>query len=110
MPIFYLCVFVAYIGLKFDKKKIKRHKDDYIFIKNKSFGILAGIWLCVVTLVGMLMQMYDESIFIFVLNICIPVVLVGMGVVIPFIAQVYNKRHGLTEKDLLKAQKEMTKL
>lgn len=43
MPIFYICVFLAYVALKADKKKIKRHKDDYIFIKNKSLGMLVGI-------------------------------------------------------------------
>ncbi len=58
----------------------------------------------------MIMQMYKEDVFLFVLNICIPVVLVGVGIIIPFIAQIYNKRHGLTEKELLKAQKEMNKL
>ncbi len=43
MPIFYICVFVAYIALKSGKKKIKKHKDDFIFIKNKYFGMFVGI-------------------------------------------------------------------
>ena len=55
------------------------------------------------------MQMYDENMFIFILNICIPVVLLAMGVIIPFIAQMYNKKHGLTKEQLIKEQKEMTK-
>ena len=44
---------------------------------SRSKVVVKIIWLIFI-LIGMLMQMYDESIFIFVLNICIPVFLFGM--------------------------------
>lgn len=95
MPIFYICVFVGYLGLKITKNKIERHKDDFIFIKNKTLGSLCAIWLIAVTFVGMVMQIYKEDMFQFMMNLCIPIVLLGLGLILPFIANIYNKRHGI---------------
>ena len=40
MPLRYLFVFVAYIGLKVAYKKFKN--DGYMFVKNRYFGIFVG--------------------------------------------------------------------
>lgn len=95
MPIFYICVFVGYLGLKITKNKIERHDDDFIFIKNKTLGVLTAVWLILVTFVGMLMQIYKEDIFQFIMNLTIPVVLLGLGLILPLIAKIYNNKHGI---------------
>lgn len=95
-PLFYVCVFIAYIGFKACKKKIKRHEDDFTFIKNKTLGIIIGAWCSILTLAALIMQIYEENIFLFILNLCIPLILLGLGVILPFFAQRYNRKHGIT--------------
>lgn len=41
------------------------------------------------------MQIYKEDMFQFMMNLCIPIVLLGLGLILPFIANIYNKRHGI---------------
>lgn len=95
MPIFYLCVFISYIALKVGKKKVEKHKDDFVFIKNKYVAIGVGVWVFLITLIAIIMQMYKDDLFQFVLNTMIPIMLVGLGALIPFATQFYNKKHGI---------------
>lgn len=98
MPIFYICVFVAYIALKVDKKKVKKHKDDFIFIKNKGLGIFVGLWCAVITFAGMVMKMQNDDPAKFIMNVAIPIVLIAMGLILPLIAKAYNNKKGVKTK------------
>lgn len=109
MPLFYVCVFIAYIGLKVAKKKIKRHDDDFTFIKNKNLGVLVGVWCAALTIVALMMQIYKDDMFQFIMNLSIPIILLGLGLLLPIIAKGYNKRHGITEEDIRKELAELDK-
>ena len=95
MPIFYLCVFIAYIALKIDKNKVKKHKDDFIFVKSKGLGIFIGLWCSIITFAGMVMKMQNDDPAKFIMNVAIPIVLIVMGLILPIIAQTYNKKKGI---------------
>ncbi|HCW52510.1 MAG TPA: amino acid permease, partial [Clostridium sp.] len=88
MPLRYLWVFVAYIALKKTGEKFGR---EYFFVKNNILGIIIGAWCFVFTAFACIGGMYSEDIFKLVLNIVTPFVLIGLGLIMPKIAQKYNK-------------------
>lgn len=96
MPLRYLFVFMAYIALK--KSIEKFNKSEYTFIKNKTFGILVGGWCFLVTSVCCLVGMYDQDVFQMFMNIVTPLVLLGIGLLLPLAAK--RKQNKITTKDI----------
>mgnify|MGYP005760995019 FL=1 len=83
MPLRYLWVFAAYIALKRGGEKFPA---VYRFVRNKEIGIAIGLWCFVFTAFACLTGIYSEDPFQLVLNIVTPFVLVGMGFIMPMIA------------------------
>ncbi|MCI9260193.1 MULTISPECIES: amino acid permease [Romboutsia] len=84
MPLRYLWVFVAYIALK---KAGDKFNAEYKFTKSKTMGILIGLWCFVFTAFACIGGMYSEDTFQLTLNIVTPFVLVGLGLIMPKLAQ-----------------------
>ncbi|MGP1440553.1 MAG: amino acid permease [Treponema sp.] len=85
MPLRYLWVFVAYMALK---KHIDKFNADYMLTKNKTLGMILGGWCFAFTLFACVLGMYSQgSVFQTVLNICTPIVLVVLGLIMPAIAK-----------------------
>ena len=85
MPLRYLWVFVAYMALK---KHIDKFSADYMLTKSKTFGMILGGWCFAFTAFACILGMYSQgSIFQTVLNICTPIVLVVLGLIMPAIAK-----------------------
>ncbi|AOR23651.1 APC family permease [Clostridium taeniosporum] len=89
MPLRYLWVFIAYIALKKAGSKFKR---EYYFVKNDIWGIILGAWCLTFTALSCIGGMYSTDIFKLVLNIITPFVLVGLGLILPWIAKKNNKK------------------
>ena len=87
MPLRYLWVFVAYIALKKVGEKFGR---EYFFVKNKTIGIIFGVWCFAFTAFACIGGMYSEDTFQFILNIVTPLVLVGLGLIMPKLAKKNN--------------------
>lgn len=84
MPLRYLWVFVAYIALR---KAIKRIPAEYRFVKNQKIAMIAGGWCFFITAACCIMGMYSEDPFTFALNVITPIVLIGLGLIMPQIAK-----------------------
>lgn len=84
MPLRYLWVFVAYIALK---KSDGKFATKYKFVKSKNIGILIGIWCFIFTAIACICGIYSDDTFQLVLNILTPFILVGLGIVFPYIAK-----------------------
>ena len=84
MPLRYLWVFVAYIALKKTGEKFGR---DYFFVKNKIVGIVFGAWCFAFTAFACIGGMYSEDKFKLILNVVTPIVLVGLGLIMPKLAE-----------------------
>lgn len=84
MPLRYLWVFVAYIALKKAGEKFNR---EYFFVKNKAVGIIFGAWCFAFTAFACIGGMYSEDKFQLILNIVTPLVLVGLGLILPVLAK-----------------------
>ena len=84
MPLRYLWVFVAYIALKKAGEKFDR---EYFFVKNKTVGIIFGAWCFAFTAFACIGGMYSEDKFQLILNIITPLVLVGLGLIMPKLAK-----------------------
>lgn len=96
MPMRYLWVFLAYMGLK---KLSSQFTSEYKFIKNDKLGLLVGLWCFGFTTFACIMGMFPtdvktlsgEWIFRFSLNVITPLVLIGIGLILPAIAKKTNK-------------------
>lgn len=86
MPLRYLWVFVAYIGLKSLQTR-QEVKADYRFIKNPILGKIMGGWCFLLTATACMMGIYSENKFEMILNIVVPLFLIGLGGVFPMIAK-----------------------
>lgn len=92
MPMRYLWVFLAFIGLK---KATNKFHSDYKFVKNNTFAMIVGIWCFVFTAFACIMGMFPGGIETFStdwwfqvsLNIATPFVLIGLGFILPIIAK-----------------------
>ena len=84
MPLRYLWVFVAYIALKKAGEKFGR---DYFFVKNKIVGMVLGAWCFAFTAFACIGGMYSEDKFKLILNVVTPIVLVGVGLIMPKLAE-----------------------
>lgn len=86
MPLRYLWVFVAYIALKrlMEKNDLQ---TGYRFVKNNVLGKILGGWCFLITAVACIMGMYSQNTFEMVLNIVVPVFLIGLGLLFPLLAR-----------------------
>ena len=84
MPLRYLWVFAAYIALRQHYNTIHA---DYRFVKNQGVALFFGAWCFIVTAASCLLGMYNEDKFTMVLNICTPLVLTALGLILPQIAK-----------------------
>ena len=88
MPLRFLWVFVAYIALKKTGEKFGR---EYYFVKNKALGILIGVWCFVFTAIACIGGIYSEDVFQLMLNIATPIVLILLGLILPYFAKKSNR-------------------
>lgn len=85
MPLRYLWVFAAYIFLKKSTEKFTSH---YKLTKNKYLGIIIGSWCFFLTAFACISGMYNpDSIFQTTMNICTPIILLVLGLIMPFLAK-----------------------
>ncbi len=84
MPLRYLWVFAAYIALK---KAGEMFKAEYRFTQNKKVGIFAGGWCFLLTSLACISGIYSEDPFQLTLNILTPIVLLALGLILPWAAR-----------------------
>ena len=89
MPLRYLWVFLAYIALR---KKNDKFDREFKFMKNNGAALFFGIWCFIVTAFCCALGIISDDPFQLVLNICTPVVLLGLGVILPIIRAKEDKR------------------
>lgn len=98
MPMRYLWVFLAYMALK---KASDKFVTEYKFIKDPKLGFLVGLWCFGFTAFACVMGMFpadipafsQEWIFRVSLNVLTPIVLMGLGLVLPVIAKKTNNEN-----------------
>ena len=89
MPLRYLWVFAAYIFLK---KSAEKFQSEYKFVKNKYIGMGLGAWCFFLTAFACIGGMYTpESTFQTVMNIVTPIILLSLGLIMPYLAKKNNK-------------------
>lgn len=93
MPLRYLWVFAAYIALK---KAGEKFHAEYRFVKSKVLGVVLGGWCFALTAYSCLTGIYSEDRFQLMLNILTPLVLLGLGLIMPALAR-RSKERELTE-------------
>lgn len=101
MPMRYLWVFVAYMGLK---KAANKFSTEYKFIKNPKIGFLVGLWCFAFTTFACVMGMFPtnvdafsgEWIFRVALNVMTPIILMGLGLILPMIAKKTNNKEKIS--------------
>lgn len=101
MPMRYLWVFIAYMGLK---KAANKFSTEYKFIKNPKLGFLVGLWCFTFTAFACVMGMFPtnvavfsgEWIFIVALNVMTPIILMGLGLILPVIAKKTNNKEKIS--------------
>lgn len=93
MPLRYLWVFAAYIALK--KASEGKFTAEYKFTKNRNVALIMGGWCFVFTAFACIMGMFpsgmetfsSEWTFTFLMNIFTPIILCGLGVIMPILAK-----------------------
>lgn len=93
LPISFIPVFIAYIAMKRRKEDFP---SEYQFVKSKKIGVVIGVWCLALTAIACIMGMYSTSTFELTLNIVIPVILLGIGFIMPTIAARKNKKNIIT--------------
>lgn len=97
MPLRYLWVFLAYMLIKRASKN--KFYSEYKFIKNKKIGFGVGLWCFIFTAFACLLGIFPKGIETFTsqwyfqisLNLLTPIVLIGLGLILPLIAKKTNK-------------------
>lgn len=89
MPLRYLWVFVAYVFLK---KSIEKFNPEFTFVKNKVLGIIIGAFCFILTLSACIGKIFNAEGINLILNIATPLVLVGLGFLLPIIAKRTNHK------------------
>ena len=103
MPMRYLWVFLAFIGLK---KAADKYKSEYKFVKNDKFAMIIGIWCFVFTAFACIMGMFPNNIEAFSgqwwfqvsLNVVTPFILIGLGFILQIIAKKTNNINRTNKK------------
>lgn len=97
MPLRYLWVFFAYFMLN---RHLEKHKAEYMFVKNKTLGMIIGAWCfaftafaCILGMVPKIDMAADPGSwwFQFTLNIITPVIFLILGLILPLIARRQNR-------------------
>lgn len=95
MPMRYLWVFFAYIMLRTAGNKFH---SDYVFVKNKTFAIVAGAWCFFVTAFCCILGVYVEGDVVrTILNIAMPFVLLALGLIMPEIRKAEDRKAGIVK-------------
>lgn len=84
MPLRYLWVFVAYVALK---KAGEKFNPEYKFVKNKTVGMVFGVWCFAFAAFACIGGIYSEDTFQMALNIIMPFALLGLGFIMPYLAK-----------------------
>ena len=84
MPLRYLWVFVAYIGLR---RNADRAPAGYRFVKSRTLALFFGYWCAFVTAACCILGMYSRDPFTMLLNIITPCALVALGMIMPCLAR-----------------------
>lgn len=100
MPLRYLWVFLAYYLVK---KHSSRYTSEYKFVKNDKLGMAIASWCFLFTALACILGMIpDASLpssqynFQLATNIITPIVLIGLGFILPIIANQSNKKNNAT--------------
>ena len=93
MPMRYIWVFLAYIGLR---KAYDKIPADYRFVKCQPIALFFGGWCLFVTAACCIMGVYSTDLFTMALNVITPVVLTALGIILPAIAK-REKANAITE-------------
>lgn len=94
MPLRYLWVFAAYVAIRKLTKKLAL-RSDYRITKNNTLAMIIGAWCFIFTAIACILGMIPGKLqpwthdwwFRLVLNIATPVVLLGLGLIMPGIAR-----------------------
>lgn len=91
MPLRYLWVFAAYFALKRHNEK---YASEYCFVRSGAGGMFFGAWCFALTLYACVIKIFDTGgdMFKLTLNILTPFVLVGMGLILPYMAKKTKKQ------------------
>ena len=84
MPLRYLWVFVAYIALR---KAIDKFPAEYRFTKNQKLAKFFGWWCFAITAICCGLGMFKGTPFEIAMNIITPIILVGLGAIMPALAK-----------------------
>ena len=104
MPLRYLWVFFAYMGLK---RQSEKYNPNYKFIKNPTLGFLAGLWCFSFTAFACILGMFPGDLpafsadwnFRVILNFATVFILIGLGYILPVIAK-RNRENEESGKDV----------
>lgn len=96
MPLRYLWVFASYFMLRY------RFKQDpapgtYRFTKSRGIGLFFGAWCFGITLFACVLGMISDDPIQLLLNVATPVVLIGLGLILPILRKKENVRLGREE-------------
>ena len=98
MPMRYLFVFLAFIFLM---KNIQKFQSEYQFMKKKVPGMIVGIWCfgftafaCILGMVPKVSYAAEPTQWWFqlLMNIATPLILLALGLILPFIARRENRK------------------
>lgn len=59
----------------------------YFFVRNATLGRIIGGWCFLLTAASCIMGIYSEDRFIMIMNIIVPLCLIGPGLIMPLIAK-----------------------
>lgn len=91
MTMRYLWVFAAYIALR-TAVNYKKFPAEYRAFKSQFVAKVAGIWCFAVTAACDILGMYDTDKFTMILKIATPLVLLALGLIMPAIAKLEQKK------------------
>lgn len=99
MPLRYLWVFVAYVAIRKLTQKLAL-RSEYRFVKNNTLAMIMGAWCFAFTAFACILGMIPGKLkaytpdwwFRVALNVATPVVLLGLGLIMPIIARRQNPR------------------
>lgn len=95
MPLRFLWVFIAYIALR---QSMDKFPAEYRFTRNQKLAKFFGIWCLIVTLFSCAMGMLKGSLFEIAMNILTPVMLVGLGMIMPTLVKRQRNEGNSVEK------------
>ncbi|WP_346355873.1 APC family permease [Azotosporobacter soli] len=103
MPMRYMWVFIAYMAVR---KAAGKYFSEYRFVQSRMFGMIVGGWCFAFTAFACVMGMFPKGVALYTsqwyfqlsMNLATPIVLIGLGLIMPMIAKITNKGEENTEK------------